>query len=109
MRDFGGPKARLPARTGIKVVVDITVNAGGLGATTVTIEGKDKASGKYYTLLASAALSAIATTVLTVFPKATAVANLTANDALPDVYRIRCTGNGNPMTFTIGWSTLAPA
>jgi hypothetical protein len=90
---------------GIQVVVDITVNAGGLGATTVTIEGKDRASGKYYPLLASAALSAVATTVLRVFPQAVAVANLVANDCLPDIYRIRTTGNGNPMTYTVGWST----
>jgi hypothetical protein len=39
---------------GVVVVVNVTVNAGGLGALTCVIEGKDYLSRTYYTLLASA-------------------------------------------------------
>lgn len=91
-----------PGWRGLKVVIDITANAGGLGSATVTIQGKDKASGKYYTILQSAALAAVATTVLTVFPGAAVAANLSANDQLPEVFRIIAAGNANPITYTVG-------
>src|SRR5512139_2815028 len=66
---------------GVKVVVDITT-AGGTPTLTVTIRGYDNASGKTFTLLASAALATVATTVLTVYPGAAVTANVSANDHL---------------------------
>jgi hypothetical protein len=93
---------------GVKVVVDITV-LGGTGPTlTVTIQGKDAASGKYYTILASAALAAVATTVLTVYPGLVAAANLTANDALPATWRISVVvgGTGPAVSATVGASVI---
>jgi len=63
------------------LTIDIT--AWTAGSLTVTIQGKDPTSGKLYTILASAALAAVATTVLKVGPALTAVANLAANDVLP--------------------------
>jgi hypothetical protein len=103
-----GPDYANGAFRGIKVVVDLTVNGGGLGSITVTIEGKDAASGKYYTLLASAALTAVATTVLTVFPGAPATANVSANDQLPKTFRVKVTANNaNPTSYTVG-ATLLP-
>lgn len=63
------------------LVIDITEFTA--GSLTVTIQGFDPASGKKYTILASAALAAVATTVLKVGPALTAAANLVANDALP--------------------------
>jgi hypothetical protein len=63
------------------LIVDIT--AFSAGSVTVTIQGRDPVSGKLYTILASAALAAVATTILRVGPALTAVANLAANDVLP--------------------------
>lgn len=88
---------------GVKVVVDITAITGTTPTLTVTIRGKDPVSGKYFTLLASAALNAVATTVLTVYPGATASANVTANDNLPKTWRVEAVigGTGPAVTVTI--------
>ena len=93
---------------GIKIVVDITAITGTSPTLTVTLQGKDLASGKYYTILASAALAAVGTTVMTVYPALVAVANLTANDVLPRTYRIiSAIGGTTPaVTATIGVTTL---
>lgn len=91
---------------GVTVVVDSTVI--GTGSITLTIQGKDKASGKYYTLLASAAITTNTTGVYTVFPGATVTANVSANACLPEVWRLLVTANNaNAATYTVGWSTLA--
>jgi hypothetical protein len=92
--------------SGISVVVDITAITG-VGATlVVTLEGKDPVSGKYYTILASAGLTAVGTTVLKVFPNATAAANLAVNAPLPKTYRVRATITGTTpaITATVGAS-----
>lgn len=93
---------------GIKVVVDVTAITGTTPTLTVTLQGKDPISGKYYTLLASAALSAVGTTVLTVYPGLTAAANLTANDVLPATWRvITAIGGTTPaVTATIAATLL---
>jgi hypothetical protein len=64
------------------LVIDMTA-VPGVETVTVTIQGKDPASGKLYTILASTALVAVATTILKVGPGLTAAANLVANDVLP--------------------------
>ena len=92
-----------PDAWGIQVPIDITANPGGLGSITVTIQGVDKTSGKKYTLLASAALTAVATTVLRVAPGLAVAANLTASDMLPHDVNINIThNNANPITYSIG-------
>jgi hypothetical protein len=68
---------------GIKLVIDITALSGTLPTLTVTLRGYDPTTGKSYTILASAALAAQATTVLSVYPGLTAASNLVANDHLP--------------------------
>lgn len=88
---------------GIKVVVDITAITGTL---TVTIEGYDNASGKKYTILASAALAGTGTTVLTVYPGAVVTANASANDHLPAVFDIKLVSATGPFTATISASLL---
>lgn len=89
------------AQRGVKVVFDVT-NAG-TGSVTLTIQGKDPASGKYYTLLAGVAVVANGTAVYTVYPGITAAANVSASDVLPKVWRILVTANNaNPVTYTVG-------
>ena len=90
---------------GVKVVLDMTVV--GTGSVTLTIQGKDAASGKYYTLLAGAAVTTNVTNVYTVYPGLTAAANVTASDVLPHTWRVITTANNaNPCTYTVGASTL---
>jgi hypothetical protein len=89
---------------GAVVTVDITAIAA--GSLTVTVQGKDPASGKYYTILAGAALSATGTTVLRIFDGATASANVAVNDVLPAVWRIIAVVATGPVTATIGVSLI---
>jgi hypothetical protein len=90
-----------PAHRGVKVVIDITAIGGG-ATLTVTIKGKDPVSGKYFVILASTALAATSTTVLTIFPGATAAANATVNDQLPRTWRVEsAVGSANNITYTI--------
>lgn len=102
--DQGNRRAR-----GVKVVIDITALTGTSPTLTVTLQGKDPVSGKYYTILASAALAAVATTVLTVYPAAAVAANVSANDELPASWRvITVIGGTTPaVTATVSASTLA--
>ncbi len=95
------------AGNGAKCVVDITV-AGGTPTLTVTIQGKDTASGKYYTILTSAALASVSTTVLTVFPAAPVTANVSANDEIPHVWRLSAVVGGTTpaVTATAGCSVI---
>lgn len=91
---------------GLHLVIDMTAVTA-TGAVTFTVQGKDEVSGKYYTLLASAALAAVATTVLRVYPALTAAANLTANDVLPRTWRVIAThGNAVAMTYSVGASVI---
>lgn len=96
------------AGMGIKLVIDITAITGTSPTLTVTLQGKDTASGKYYNMLASAALSAVGTTVLTLFPGAAVSANVSANDILPRNFRVQAVVGGTTpaVTATIGASLI---
>src|SRR5687767_4994745 len=67
------------------------------------IQGKDPASGKYYTILASAAITGTGTTILKVGPSLTAAANLVANDIVPSIWRVIAThGDADSITYSCG-------
>lgn len=87
------------AGTFLDVIIDITVLTGTL---TVTINGKDPVSGKYYPLLTSTALAGTATTVLRVGPLLTAAANLVAALPVPPTFQIVAVVATGPITFSIG-------
>ncbi len=94
--------------TGAIVNINITAYT---GATNVvfTVEGKDPESGTYFTLLASAALTATGHTVLRIDPRSVAAANLTASSALPRTFRVitTVTGTATVLTFSVAL-TLVP-
>jgi hypothetical protein len=91
--------------TGIQVILDMTTP--GTGSVTLTIQGKDQTSGKYYTLLAGAAVTTQTTNVYTVYPSAPNTANVTAPQCLPAVWRILVTANNsNPATYSVGYCLL---
>lgn len=91
---------------GLKLVIDVTA-VGAAPSVVFTIQGKDPASGKYYDLLASAAITATGTTVLTIFPDATVTANVSANDVLPRYWRVTAAhANADSITYSVGACTI---
>lgn len=91
---------------GLHLVIDVTAITGA-PSITVTIQGKDALSGKYYTILAGAAITAVGTTILRVYPGLLAAANLVANDVLPRSFRVSVVNaNADSITYSVGSSTI---
>lgn len=87
---------------GLTLTIDVTALTAG-ASIVFTVEGKDELSGKYYTLLASAAVTATGTTVLYVYPNGTIAANLVANHALPRVWRVKAVAaDAKSVTYSVG-------
>ena len=87
----------------VTVVLDMTTV--GTGSVTLSIQGKDPASGKYYTLLSGAAVTTNSTNVYAVYPGAPATANVSANAVLPKTWRVQVVaGNANATSYTVGAS-----
>ena len=90
---------------GVKAVLDVT--AIGTGSITLTLQGKDLASGKYYTLLSGAAVITNGTNVYELYPGIASVTNVAANTALPRTWRVVVTANNaNAASYTVGTSVL---
>lgn len=88
------------------MVIDVTA-VSDTPSVVFTIQGKDFASGKYYTLLASAAIIATGTTVMTIYPDATAATNVTVNDILPVDWRVIAThADTDSITYSVGVNTI---
>lgn len=84
------------------LVIDTTA-AGVSPSTTFKVEGVDRASGKTYTVVQSAAVTGTGTVTLRFGLSFTAIANLTVNDAVPPVIRVTAThGNATSHTYTVG-------
>ena len=99
-----GGDLKLGGGTQLEVFIDITVDPAA-AAVTFLIEGLDPASGDWHTILASAALAAVAKTVLRVSPDLTASANLIAKDIVPHTFRVRTTtADTDSMTYSVGYS-----
>lgn len=99
--DFTNYNAR-----GLHVVVDVTA-VGLTPSITVKIQGKDALSGKYYDLLTSAAITAVGTTALKVYPGVTVAANVAVSDVLPRTYRVRVEHLGtDSITYSVGASEV---
>lgn len=89
----------------LNVVLDMTANPGALGSVTLTINGKDPASGKYYLILSGAAVTTVTTNRYKVGPNVTASANAIAQDYLPKTIQLVVTANNaNPTTYSLGYS-----
>lgn len=87
----------------LTVVVDVTASAA-TPSVVLTIDGYDTVSGKYKTLLTSAAFTgSTETRRFTISPSTVAVANLAANDILSDTIRITMThGDADSITYSVG-------
>ena len=88
----------------VVVVLDITAVPGG-DTVTLTVQGKDVLSGKYYTLLAGSAEASTATKTYQVCPGITATANVSASAILPQTWRVIVTHSaGTSFTYSVGYS-----
>lgn len=93
---------------GLQLGVNITAISGTSPTLQVTVQGKDVASGVYYTLLQSASLTTTGFTQMTVYPGAPATSNVSSPQVLPRTYRIAYTigGSGPSVSATIGASII---
>lgn len=90
----------------IAVILDVTVVTAS-PSVTVTINGKDPSSGKYYLLLSGAAVVTAVTNVYKVGPGLPVAANVSANDVLPEVFQIVVTANNaNAGTYSVGYNLV---
>lgn len=86
---------------GLHLVIDATAVTA-TPSVVFTIQGGDPVSGKFYTLLVSAAITGTGTTVLRVYPGLTAAANLVASDVLPPKWRVIAThGDADSITYSV--------
>lgn len=85
---------------GLIVGINISAITGTSPTLTVTVQGKDPHSGTYYTVLASAALSATGYTELVIFPGATAAANVSVSRPIPITWRVITTIGGTTPAVT---------
>ncbi len=87
---------------GVTVVIDVTAITD-TPSVIATVQGKDPLSGKYFTLLESAAITGTGTTVLVVHPSITASTNLKAQLPLPRTWRVTLThADADSITYSIG-------
>lgn len=87
--------------SGLVCVIDVTA-VGVTPSVVFTLQGYDPVSAKKWTLLASAAITTVSTTILRVSPQLTASANLIAKDIVPDGFGLTAVhGNGVSTTYTV--------
>lgn len=90
---------------GIKVVLDVT--AGSSLSLVFTLNNKDLNSGKYYNVFTGGTVTGVSTNVYTIYPGATAVANVTVNDIIARLFQTVITaGNATSATYTLSYSLI---
>ncbi|MBB6694380.1 hypothetical protein H7B90_23570 [Cohnella xylanilytica] len=91
---------------GVIVVLDVSAVSDS-PSITIKIQGKDSTSGKYYDIITSAAVTAISTTVLKVYPGLATAANSVANDIIPTTWRVVVThSNTDSIQYSVGYSIV---
>lgn len=91
---------------GILIALDMT-NATALPSVSLSIKGKDKTSGKYYALLAGAAVTTVSTNAYVVYPGVAVSANVAVSNVIPDTFQIVVTANNaNSGTYSVGYSLV---
>lgn len=89
--------------TAAQIIVDATSGVTVTDTLIVSIDAYDDASGKWYNILTSLAITAVGTTILKVGLGLNVAANTVANDFLPDKYRVTITkNNATSITYSIG-------
>ncbi len=86
---------------GLIIVIDVTLDAAA-ASVVFNIDGLDVLTGNTWTLLDSAAITAVGTTVLRISPHLTASANTIAKDIIPPVIRVNPVhADGDAMTYSV--------
>lgn len=99
--DLFNPDAR-----GVVVVLDVTAIAATPGLT-LLVQGKDPASGKYFTIFSGASVVAVTTNVYTVYPGLTETANVDFSAPLPATWRVRINvADADSATYSVGFSLV---
>ena len=94
--DLSNPYAR-----GAVIVIDVTAVTA-TPSVVFTVKGKSALGSDYYTILASAAITATGQTVLRIYPGRTASANVTASDVLPATWRVEAVhGDTDSITYSV--------
>lgn len=90
-----------PTASGLILVIDVT--AVDLTSSVVfTVQGVDEVSGKTWDILASAAITAVGTTILQVHPNLTAAANSKADDLVPSRFTITAVhADASSVTYSV--------
>lgn len=88
---------------GLMLGINITAVTGSL---TVTVQGVDPVSGGTFTLLVSAALAAVAKTLLMIYPGATTSANVVASQPLPRSWNVSSLVTTGPVSAVISASLI---
>lgn len=102
----GDDNRKVPGNRGCKAILVVSA-VPGIDTVQLVIEGKDPASGTYFTILSAAARAGAGTDVLTVLPGVTVTANVSAADELPDVYRARVVHSaGTNFTYSLSITEL---
>ncbi len=92
---------------GVRVHINTTVDPAA-ASVVFTVQGKDNLTGDYYTLLASAAVTAVGDTYLHIYPGIAAAANTAVSAVLPPYWRVLCThADGDSITYEITAELLA--
>lgn len=87
---------------GLHVIIDVTAVTA-TPSVVCTVDALDGVSGKYYTLLTAAAVTATGTTQLSIGRGLTNTANVVANDFIPKQLRVTMThADADSITYTVG-------
>lgn len=88
---------------GLKIVLNMTTV--GTGSVTLSLRGKDLASGQYYTIFTGNNVTTNSINVYTIYPGVVGVTGVSAGDILPRTWNVLVTANNaNATTYTVGAS-----
>jgi hypothetical protein len=93
---------------GLRLFFDLTNVGAGPGTVTAKVQVQDPVSGNWVDLAGAvtAALNAVGTTMLTIYPGLTAAANVAVSSPLGLVWRLSVTVATNAVSFSVGGQYL---
>lgn len=99
-------KVQNPEHKGAQIIINVSAISA-TPSVTFHVEGHDEAGDTWYELLASAAITAIGVTVLTVYPGASETANVSTNKSIPLNWRVRANhSDADSITYSVGANML---
>lgn len=91
---------------GLHITLDVTAITA-TPSITLTVQGRDELSGRWYDILVGAAVTTVSTNVYKLYPGITPVANVAVSDVLPRVWRVVIThGDADSITYSVGTTVI---